>query len=79
MLLIDLMQRLLMLSIRGKTKYFVSHSFCSSWPNTQDKICHMVANEHPETIEVRWRLINTDVIDYEEAAEDGYIDNYGAD
>ena len=42
------------------------------------KICHMVASEHPEVIEGRRSLIATNVIDSEEAAEDGSIDNYGA-
>ena len=42
------------------------------------KICHMVASEHPEVIEGRRRLIATDVLDSEEAAEDGSIDNNGA-
>ena len=39
----------------------------------------MVASGNNEVIEGRQRLISTDVIDYEEAAEDGYIDNDGAD
>ena len=42
------------------------------------KICHMVASENYEAIEGRWRLVATDVLDSEEAAEDGYIDNGGA-
>ena len=42
------------------------------------KICHMVASEHPEVIEGRRQLIATYVFDYEEAAEDGSIDNDGA-
>ena len=42
------------------------------------KICHIVASGHPEAIEVIPRLIATDVLDSEEAAEDGFIDNYGA-
>ena len=37
-------------------------------------MCHMVASEHPEVIDWRIRLIATDVIDSEEAA-----DNDGAD
>ena len=45
-------------------------------PNT--KICHMVASEHPEVIGGRRRLIATDVLDSEEAAEDGSIDDGGA-
>ena len=42
------------------------------------KICHMVASEHPELIEGRRRLIATDVLESEEAADDGSIDNDGA-
>ena len=38
----------------------------------------MVANEHPEVIEGRPRLIATDVLDSEEEDEDGSIDNDGA-
>ena len=38
----------------------------------------MVASENPEVIEGSWWLITTDVLDYEEASEDGLIDNYGA-
>ena len=38
----------------------------------------MVASEHPEVIEGRRRLISTDVLEYEEAADDGSIDNDGA-
>ena len=42
------------------------------------KICHMVASEHPEGIEGRRRLIAADVLDSEEASEDGSIDNDGS-
>ena len=35
----------------------------------------MFAREHPEAIEGRRRLIDTYVLDSEEAAEDGSIDN----
>ena len=42
------------------------------------KICHMVASEHPEMIEGRQWLIAMDVLDSEEASEDGSIDNNGA-
>ena len=42
------------------------------------KICHMFAIEHPEVIARRWRLIATDFPDYEEAYEDGSIDDDGA-
>ena len=38
----------------------------------------MVASEHPEVIEGGHRLIATDVLDSEEADEDGSIDNDGA-
>ena len=38
----------------------------------------MVASENPEVIEGRRRLIVTDVIDSEQAVEDGYIDDDGA-
>ena len=37
------------------------------------KICHMVAKDHPEVIEGRRRLIDVDVLDSEEAAEDASI------
>ena len=37
------------------------------------KICHIVAKEHPEFIEGRRRLIDVDVLESEEAAEDAYI------
>ena len=37
----------------------------------------MVAIEHPEVIEGRRMLIATDLLDSEEAAEYGSIDNYG--
>ena len=38
----------------------------------------MVASEHPEVIEGRWRLIAIYVLEYEEAADDVSIDNNGA-
>ena len=38
----------------------------------------MVASKHPEVIEGRRWFITTDVLDSEEADEDGSIDNYGA-
>ena len=37
----------------------------------------MVASENPEVIESKQMLITTYVLDYEEAYEDGYIDNDG--
>ena len=39
----------------------------------------MGASEHPEVIEWRRWLIDTDVIDSGEVVEDGSIDNDGAD
>ena len=45
---------------------------------TKIKICHMVASKHPEVIEGRRQLIAMDIIDSEESAEDGSIDNDGA-
>ena len=44
----------------------------------QYKIWHMVASEHPEVIEGRWRFIVTDVIWPKEESEDGYIDDDSA-
>ena len=79
MLLIALPWRLLMVSLPGKNKIFCLSFILFPYTNPQDKICHMVASEHPEVIEGRRRLIYTDVIDSEKAAEDGSIDNYGAD
>ena len=38
----------------------------------------MVASKHPEVIEGRRQLIAMDIIDSEESAEDGSIDNDGA-
>ena len=43
------------------------------------KICHMVAKEHPEVIQVRRRLIAVDVLDSEEAAEGASIVHDNAD
>ena len=39
----------------------------------------MVMRENTEVIEGRRRLITSDVLDSDEAADDGSIDNYGAD
>ena len=45
----------------------------------QMKICHMFASEYPEVIEGRSQLIVTDVLDPDEADEDGSIDcNFSA-
>ena len=43
------------------------------------KLFHMVASEHPEIIGGMRQLIFTDVLDPDEAAEYGSIDNDGAD
>ena len=67
-----------MVSLRGQKKYFCLSLIFPPWPNPQDKIFHMVASEHPEVIEGRWRLIATNVLDSEEADEDDSIDNYCA-
>ena len=37
----------------------------------------MVTSEHPKVIEGRWRLITTEIIGTDEAAEDGSIDDDG--
>ena len=42
------------------------------------KICHMEAKEHPEFIKGRRRLIDVDVLYYEEASEEDNINNYDA-
>ena len=79
MLLIDLPQRLLMASLCEKKRNILSLiSFVPLDQIPKIKICHMVTSEHPEVIEGRWRLIATDVLDSEEAAEDGSVDNDGA-
>ena len=38
----------------------------------------MVASEHPDVIEGRWQLIAKVILDYEEAAGDGSIDDNGS-
>ena len=58
-----------------KRKYVVSHSFFSLEEIPTIKICHMIANEHPEVIEGRRRVIAVDVLEYEEAEEYAYIDH----
>ena len=37
----------------------------------------MVASEHPDVIEGRWKLITMDVIHYDDSSEDVSIDNDG--
>ena len=61
-----------------KEKCFFSHSFFFFGQIPKIKIFHMVASENPEMIEGRRRLIATDVLESEVAAEDDSIDNYGA-
>ena len=61
-----------------ETKCFVSHFFGPLDQIPKIKIFHMVASEHLEVIEGRWRLIATDVLESEEADEDFSIDNDGA-
>ena len=41
------------------------------------KIFHMVVSEHTKVIEEMWRLIDTDILDPDEASEDGSIYNDG--
>ena len=56
-----------------KGKYHVSCSFFSLDEIPKIKICHMVANDHPEVVEGRKQLIAVDVLDSEEAAYDASI------
>ena len=65
--------------ILRKQSVFVSRSFFALDQITKIKICHMVASEYTEVIEGRWCLIVTDVLDPEEEAENGSIDDDGAD
>ena len=67
-----------MVSLRGQKKLFVYHLFYFPFPNSQDKKFHMVASEHPEVIERRRCFIAKNVLDPEEASEDGSIDDGGA-
>ena len=53
--------------------------FVSLGQTPKIKICHMVASEHPEVVEGRRKLISMDVLDSEEADEDGSIDNNCSD
>ena len=62
-----------------RTKCFVSRSFFSLDKIPKIKICHMVAKEHPESIEGRRRLIDVDLLDSEEASEDASIYHDDAD
>ena len=62
MLLIDLPQRFLMVSLRGKL-FLSLIRFVPLEHTPKIKIFHMVASEHPEVVEGRLRLIATDVLD----------------
>ena len=74
--MIDFSKRLLLVSLHGPKKCFVSRSFFSSLDEIHKiKICHMAAKEHPEVIEGRRRLVTVDVIDSEEASEGASIAN----
>ena len=78
MLLIALLWRLPIVSLHGKKNVLSLICFVTLDQMTKIKICHMVASENPEVIEGRRRLIAIGVLDSEEAAEDGSIDNDGA-
>ena len=62
-----------------KGKFHVSCHFFSLDEIPKIKICHVVAKDHPEVIEGRRRLIDVDVLDSEEAAEDASIVHDDAD
>ena len=47
---------------------------CSLLSITSVNICHKVTHKYREVIEERWWLISMDVIDTDEAAEDGMVD-----
>ena len=79
MLLIVLNQILLMVSTRGQKNVLSLIRFVLLYQTAKIKICHIVASKRTEVIEGRHQLIATDVIDYKEATEDGYIDNDGSD
>ena len=53
--------------------------FCSLEKKPKIKICHMVAKKHPGVIAEKRRLIDVDVLESEEAAEDDSIDHDDAD
>ena len=58
-------------------QHILSHIFFVSIDQiTKMEICYMVTSEHSELIEVIQQLIATRVLDPEEAAEDGSIDDY---
>ena len=53
-------------------------SFFSLEQTPKIKMYHMVASENPEVIEGRRRFIAKFVLESEEAAEDGFINDCGA-
>ena len=77
MLLIDLPQRLLMVSLCGKKNVLSLISFFPLDQIPKINICHMVASKHHQVIEGGLWLITTDVPDSKEAVDDVSIDNYG--
>ena len=61
-------KRLLLVSLHGQNKMFCSSFVFFSLDEIPNiKICHMVANKHPEVIERRRRLIAVDFLASEEA------------
>ena len=58
-----------------KTNVLFIISFVPIDQTPKIKICHMVESEHPEALEGKRWLISKFVLDSEEAAEDGSIDN----
>ena len=64
---------LLLVSLHGQSKISCLLFIFSLEEIPKNKICYMVAKDHPEVIEGRQRLIAVDVLDSEEAAEDASI------
>ena len=71
MLFISLFRRLLLISLHGIFLSLIRFFSLEKIPKI--KICHMVANDHPEVIEGRRRLIAVDVLESEESYEDASI------
>ena len=65
-------------SLCGKQNILSLVSFFPLDQTPKIKIYHMVVSENTEVIEGRRRLIATYVLESEEAAEDGFIDDCGA-
>ena len=76
MLLVALPRRLPMVSFRGHKKHYLIY-FVTLEQIPKIKIFHIVASEHPEVVEGRWRFIATDVLDSEEEDYYGSTDNDG--